>query len=125
MIIEKEKGKKLCRRFLSPFKTLFIWFPQCNTAVRTSCMHERINFRQPLATFPRKIIKKTQETTLSHKIGERKLKLSEEFVKGIESRGRENSKLFEHKAYSSTGILLICYSVLSFGNTKLYSFITS
>ena len=81
-MIEKEKDKKFCRRFLSPFKTLFIWLPQCNTAVRTSCMHERINFRRPLATctFPRKIKKKnTQEATLSHKIGERRLKLSEEF----------------------------------------------
>ena len=60
-MIEKEKDKKFCRRFLSPFKTLFIWLPQCNTAVRTSCMHERINFRRPLATctFPRKIKKKT------------------------------------------------------------------
>ena len=78
-MIEKEKDKKFCRRFLSPFKTLFIWLSQCNTAVRKLCMHERINFRRPLATFPRKIKKKTQETTLSHKIGERRLKLSEEF----------------------------------------------
>ena len=120
MMIEKEKDKKFCRRFLSPFKTLFIWLSQCNTAVRKLCMHERINFRRPLATFPRKIKKKhTRNNTVSQ---DRRKKI--ETFRGIllkESRGRENSKVFEHKAYSSTGILLICYSVLSFGNTKLYS----
>ena len=46
-------------------------------------------------------------TNTTEKIKERKLKHLQRAVKGNKRRGKENSRLFEHKAYSLTDILLI------------------
>ena len=48
------------------------------------------------------------------KLSEGKLKYSLKSVKGNKSREKENSRLFEHKAYLSAGIPLTFHSVLSF-----------
>ena len=122
MMIEKKKIKSSVDasfHLLKPcsFGCLSVTQP----SERRACTRGSIlDGRSPLSRV--KLKKNTRNNTVSQ---DRRKKI--ETFRGIllkESRGRENSNVFEHKAYSSTGILLICYSVLSFGNTKLYSFIT-
>ena len=60
-----------------------------------------------------KFLRKNVKLLLSRKISERKFKRCEKSVKGNKNREEENSRLFEHIAYSSIGILLFHHSVLS------------
>ena len=60
-----------------------------------------------------KFLRKNVKLLLSRKISERKFKRCEKSVKGNKNREEENSRLFEHIAYSSIGILLFHHTVLS------------
>ena len=44
----------------------------------------------------------------------KKLKRSQNFVKGYKSKDKENLTVFEHKTYLIMGVLLICNFVLRF-----------
>ena len=74
---------------------------------------------------PRKIQrKKTLETTIVSQSRRKKIETLMKISKGKEKQEKENSRLFEHKAFSSTSILLIYHSVLSSNKKKLYAFKT-
>ena len=75
-------------------------------------MREGINFGRLRTNSQCKILKKNHnKPTLSRKINVKRLKNSQETVTGKKQQGKENSRLFEHKADSSTGFH---HSVLSF-----------
>ena len=64
-------------------------------------MHNGNNFGRPCAKISRKIY---EENVKNNGISQNKRKKIEPF---IEINKKENSRLFEHKAYSSADILLI------------------
>ena len=81
---------------------------------QTLGMHEGMNSGLPCANFPRKTsIEKDKKQTLARKIRKRNLKFWYKSAKGNKNR-KKNSRIFEHKAYLTTGILLIYHSLLRF-----------
>lgn len=77
-------------------------------------MCKGINFGQPHVKFPCKKFKgKPQKQALSENM-RKKLKRSQNFVKGYKNKDKENLTVFEHKTYLIMGVLLICNFVLRF-----------
>lgn len=74
---------------------------------------KRFNFGRPHANLSRKISQEKCETTAFSQNERKKFKRCEKSVKANKNREEENSRLFEHIAYSSIGILLFHHSVLS------------
>ena len=56
---------------------------------------------------------KPQKQALSENM-RKKLKRSQNFVKGYKNKDKENLTVFEHKTYLIMGVLLICNFVLRF-----------
>lgn len=80
---------------------------------RSYVKHARGDHFWPAARqFPAQIFKGKHKKKI--KIGERSMKRSWKSVKGNKSGKKENWRLFYHKGYSSTSILLIYHSVLRF-----------
>ena len=77
-------------------------------------MFKGINFGQPHANFPCKSSKENLRNNHCLKICEKKLKRSQNFVKGYKNKDKENLTVFEHKTYLIMGVLLICNFVLRF-----------
>ena len=73
-------------------------------------MREGINFGQVRTNSQYKIPKKKlNNPTLSRKINLKRLKHSQETVTGKKQQGKENPRVFEHKADSSTGFSPFCF----------------
>ena len=80
---------------------------------RSYVKHARGDHFWPAARqFPAQIFKGKHKKKI--KIGERSMKRSWKSVKGNKSRKKENWRLFYHRGYSSTSVLLIYHSVLRF-----------
>ena len=78
-------------------------------------MREGINSSRPRANFPRKISKENiRNKRYLTKYAKENWKVQRNLLIETKVRKRENSRLFKHKADSSTGVLLIYHSVLSF-----------
>ena len=79
-----------------------------------SGMCKGINFGQPHANFPCKSSKENLRKKALSENMRKKLKRSQNFVKGYKNKDKENLTVFEHKTYLIMGVLLICNFVLRF-----------